>query len=86
MSVRVQNSDGQYAWLPSGYRYASGVVSCEEGDANGDGLVNIADAVAILEGIFRDGQSLRCERAADMNDDARLDIGDAISLCTYLFP
>jgi hypothetical protein len=84
--VRVENPDGQYTWLPSGYRYASGVVSCEKGDANGDGLINIADGVAILEGLFRGGKNVRCERAADMNLDERIDIGDAISLLAYLFP
>ncbi len=86
VSVRVENPDAQFAWQPSGYRYASGAVSCDRGDANGDGLVNIADAVAILEGIFRGGKSLRCERAADMNNDERVDVGDAISLFGFLFP
>ncbi len=86
VAVRVENPDGQLAWVPSGFRYASGVVSCEKGDANGDGLINVADAVAILEALFRGGDSLRCERAADMNLDDRLDIADAVSLLGFLFP
>jgi len=86
VAVRVENPDGQLAWIPSGFRYASGVVSCEQGDANGDGLINVADVVAILEGLFRGGGNLRCERAADLNRDAHVDIADAVALLGRLFP
>jgi len=86
VSVRVENPDGQYAWRPSGFRYVNGVVSCERGDANGDGRINIADAAAVLGRLFRNDDAVRCEGAADFNRDGRIDIADAISIFAYLFP
>jgi len=54
------------------------------GEANGDGKVDVADAVAILGHLFG-GKNLECRSAADANDDGRLDIADAVSLLGYLF-
>jgi hypothetical protein len=86
VSVRVENPDGQYAWQPSAFRYANGVMSCNHGDANGDGTVNIADGMAILGRLFQGGGSVRCEAAADFNGDGTIDISDAIAVLSYLFP
>ena len=61
-------------------------MSCDRGDANGDGTINIADGLAILEHLFRGGRSVRCTAAADYNGDGTLNVADAISLFSYLFP
>ncbi|MCA8961243.1 MAG: dockerin type I repeat-containing protein [Planctomycetes bacterium] len=54
------------------------------GDANGDGAVSIADAIALLAHLFESAE-LPCVEAADASGDRGLDIGDAIYLLSYLF-
>ena len=62
----------------------SGAALFRRGDANLDGIVNVADALAVCLYIFRD-RPLGCRDAADANDDGRLNIADPISLLGYLF-
>lgn len=54
------------------------------GDANDDGSLNIADAVAILQYLFSSG-FLNCLQSSDINDDESLDISDAVALLQVLF-
>ena len=54
------------------------------GDANGDGIVDIADVSALFEGLFSSGD-LPCEDAGDANDDGYLDISDPTYILSYLF-
>ena len=59
------------------------------GDANRDGTVDIADAIAILGNLFPGAGGpniLTCADAADTNDDGGLNIADAITTLTNLFP
>jgi hypothetical protein len=54
------------------------------GDANGDGVIGIADAIRMLDETF--GQTERnCADASDANDDGSNDIADVIFTLTYLF-
>ncbi len=55
------------------------------GDANGDGVLDISDAVAFLESLFLGGGPLECEDAADSNDSGALDLSDAIFTLSFLF-
>ena len=55
------------------------------GDPNGDGEVNITDAVSVLSYLFSGGVEPACEDAGDGNDDGRLDISDALAILGYLF-
>lgn len=54
------------------------------GDANGDGAVDIADAIATLLCLFL-GQSMKCEDALDANDDGAVDISDPLRGLEFLF-
>jgi hypothetical protein len=54
------------------------------GDSNGDGEVDISDAVATLLHLFR-GRPQACADAADANDDGALDVTDAVFTLDYLF-
>ncbi|MEO2148744.1 MAG: dockerin type I repeat-containing protein [bacterium] len=54
------------------------------GDTNGDGAINIADAVSLLAGLFTGG-ALNCEDAADCNDDGQVNIADAVYELSNLF-
>ncbi|MEO2148846.1 MAG: VCBS repeat-containing protein [bacterium] len=55
------------------------------GDANDNGVVNIADAVVILRRMFGIDPPGTCLAAEDADGDGGTDIGDAVRVVTYLF-
>lgn len=56
------------------------------GDVNGDGAIELTDAVNLLTRLFgATPGGFDCERAADVNDSNVVDISDAVILLTYLF-
>ena len=55
------------------------------GDATDDGVVNLADAINVLEVLFHGGRVWACPDAADANDDGHVDLSDAVALLRYLF-
>jgi len=68
---------------------ANGILDeCEElfirGDVDGDGAINVADAVIALAYLFTGG-SINCAKAADSNADGILNIADGIQIIGYLF-
>jgi hypothetical protein len=55
------------------------------GDASGDSLVTVADAVFLVNYLYRGGsEPCMCE-AADCNSDCVVEIGDLVYLLNYLF-
>ena len=56
-----------------------------KGDVNQDGLVNIADAIFLLNHLFGQGSVPSCFKAADINRDCMVNIADAIFLLNFLF-
>lgn len=50
------------------------------GDVNGDGLVNIADAIGIVNRVVRKESAIFIEGVADVNQDGQVDIADAIAI------
>ena len=46
------------------------------GDSNGDGRVDLADAITTLGCMFRGNACALCEDAMDSNDDGAIDIGE----------
>jgi hypothetical protein len=61
-----------------------GLTAYIRGDANSDGAVDLADAIAILQHLFADGPG-PCLAAQDANGSGQGDIADAIFLLQYLF-
>ena len=55
------------------------------GDVTGDGSFNVADAVRLLDYLFRRGERLGCRTAADANNDGRLNIVDPLTIASGLF-
>lgn len=55
------------------------------GDVDADGLVNISDAVALINYIFHGGPPPDPESAGDANNDAAVNIADAIYIINYVF-
>jgi hypothetical protein len=63
----------------------SGEVAFIRGDPNGDGGIDVSDAVFVLVHLFGGGAAPACPKAADMNDDGEVDISDPITGLEYLF-
>lgn len=55
------------------------------GDANGDGAVNVADAVYLISYIFKGGPPPYSMEAADANADDVVNVGDVVYLIAYVF-
>jgi len=55
------------------------------GDANGDGVINIADVMYLVNYLFMDGPPPPAVKAGDANCDEVVDIGDVVYLVNYLF-
>ena len=64
---------------------AGGGTPC--GDANGDSLVDLGDAVHMLAWLFRGGEAPRCGglSCVDVNSDSTSDLADAVYLLEWLF-
>ncbi len=55
------------------------------GDANGDGLVNVGDAVYLINYVFREGPAPEPVCIADVDGDGETNVGDAVYLIVYIF-
>jgi hypothetical protein len=55
------------------------------GDANGDGEIDIADAVHLINYLFANGPAPQPLEAGDANCDGEVNIADAVYLVNYLF-
>lgn len=74
-SVLLQTTDGAVCGPPTFRR----------GDANGDGLFDITDAVFILRCLFQGPACTECPDASDSNDDDAVDISDPVYLLRWRF-
>ena len=54
-------------------------------DSNGDGEIDLSDAVAVFGYLFIGSDRLPCLDAADANDDGEVDISDGILILGFLF-
>jgi hypothetical protein len=55
------------------------------GDANGDDLVNVGDAVYLINYVFREGPAPVPLESGDANADGSANVGDAVYLIAYIF-
>ena len=55
------------------------------GDVDSSGLVNLTDAVQVLNYLFQAGVQPGCMETADTNNDAQVNLTDAVFLLNYLF-
>jgi hypothetical protein len=83
-----------YYWRVKAYDLFSGETMSEHtfvfttltlGDANGDGTVNIGDAVYIISYVFKGGPAPEPLEAGDANCDLDVNIGDAVFIISYVF-
>lgn len=87
--VAIEVTVGSQAVLPATVDGGIALISIfTRGDANGDGGVDIADAIRLLAALFPgagSGAPLDCFDASDANDDGHLDVADAITILSALF-
>jgi hypothetical protein len=55
------------------------------GDPNGDGQVNVADIVFLIQYIFRGGPAPKPAIVANANGDEEVNVGDIVYLISYVF-
>ena len=55
------------------------------GDGNGDGVLELTDAIIILNYLFLGGDEPACLEAADSDNDASVSLTDGVLILTYLF-
>jgi len=56
-----------------------------EGDANGDQQINVADAVYLINYVFKGGSAPDPLKAGDANCDNNTNVADAVFLINYIF-
>jgi hypothetical protein len=66
-------------------REPEGGATFRRGDGDGDGRVNLTDAVFTLNFLFLGGASPACHDAADADDDGMLNVTDAVIELNFLF-
>lgn len=82
---RVRAEDGYEAgeWSQTASFYIIAGYVC--GDANGDGMVNVGDAVFIINYVFKGGAAPERLEAADANADGECNVADAVYLINHIF-
>ncbi len=83
--VEVRLPGGKPIHFPGMVRVEAPVGRFLRGDFNADGLLDIADAIAILEHLFRGAPPPLCRDAADTDDNGKVELTDSIHLLQVLF-
>jgi hypothetical protein len=83
LQVQAATTDGTSVWSTSAF-FTTLEQTIIPGDANGDGLVTIADVVAIVNNIIGKESGTFVFDAADLNDDGKITIVDAVTLLMSL--
>jgi hypothetical protein len=55
------------------------------GDANGDGAIDLADVVYLINYLYKSGLVPVPAEAGDANCDGTVDVGDVVLLINYLY-
>jgi len=77
--VETPEVDQDYALV------ATTIPSFTRGDANGDGVVNVADVVYLVNFLYRNGDPPDPMEAGDASCDGIVDIADVVFLVNYLY-
>ena len=65
------------------FDFAAGLPS--RGDVNGDGVIDVADVLYLINYLFKNGLAPRPLQAGDVNCDGRVSISDVVFLVNYLY-
>jgi subtilisin family serine protease len=83
ISERPQGSSAPWGGVTVRIRPPSPTFIC--GDANGDGVVNSADVVYLINYLFKGGPAPNPIQAGDVNEDGVINSADVVYLINYLF-
>ncbi len=81
-------------WKVTAFDAFGGATECQQvfqfhtvimGDANGDGAINIGDAIFLISHIFKGGPAPDPMEAGDANCDGNINIADPVYLIDYIF-
>ncbi len=72
-------------WVVPGSLASPPRVLFQRGDANGDGEIDLSDALTTLNRLFLGGAALDCEKAADSDANESIEITDAVRTLGHLF-
>lgn len=61
------------------------VITSQTGDANGDCMVNVSDAVYLINYVFKNGDAPVPLEAGDPNCDGSVNVGDAVTIINFVF-
>jgi len=77
--------DDAYTWITD--QGIDCVLTCcvTPGDANNDAVVNVGDAVYVINYVFKGGNAPPCLPQADANGDGVVNVGDAVYVINYVF-
>ena len=66
---------------------SKGLLGCckKAGDANGDGITNVGDAVYVINFVFKGGLPPICRAEGDANGDKIVNVGDAVYVINFVF-
>lgn len=84
-NIFVINNESVFPTLDDGSIVVEKDLIFVRGDAAMDGRINIADAVRVLNFAVLQIQGVPCQKAADANDDSRIDLADVLFLLFFLF-
>jgi hypothetical protein len=76
---------GERTWVLTEYFTGQPAATFRRGDADGDGKVDVSDAIAVLSWLYLDGAAPGCADAADVNDDGAVDVSDGVAVLRFLF-
>jgi hypothetical protein len=66
-------------------KYSPAEIAAQPGDANGDGVVDIADVVSLVSYLYRLGGPPCPWESGDPSCDGTIDVGDVVYLINYLY-
>ncbi len=83
--INKLGADELRAATPLTYTYISPGPKFRRGDENGDGTIDLTDAVGIIFYLYLGGEESRCLKADDANDSGDVDLSDAVFVLAFLF-
>jgi hypothetical protein len=83
--VSARNGCGKTAGPIWSFTTGEGAPAFRRGDASRDGLLDISDAILVLNHLFVGGGPPSCEESADSDDDGLVNLSDPIYLLNHLF-
>jgi hypothetical protein len=84
-NVRAYDNWGGYRWASNGSQSFYVLPPYISGDANGDGVINVADVVYLVNFLYRGGDPPVPMGAGDANCDDIVNVADIVYLVNYLY-